>query len=104
MADLSDVDRAALAAGAEELIKLKETKGWQILMHVLERDRLEALEMLAKVEPTDIEKIRALQNQVHRFYWFATTIEDVIQEGLDVEPEEPELEDAAEMPPGTAEE
>ena len=71
-----------VVAAAEDLIALKETKGWKILMHQLSEDAAQATEALVYVDATNITEIESLQREVKRLNWFRETIELLIDSGL----------------------
>ena len=75
----------------EDLIKLKEMPGWGILQERLKSQVKQALVELVDTDATDVKKITSLQNEVKRYYWFAGTIEQLIQQGLDIERRDEEV-------------
>src|SRR3990167_8084133 len=76
-----DIDALALAC-AEELIKLKDSQGWKILMLQLGKDAQEARAALVDANADDPPAIQRLQNLAQRYNWFHYTIEELIQTGL----------------------
>ncbi len=75
-----EADFAAVAA-MDELLVLKESKGWQILMFRLKAEHDEALHELADIDCDDNKAIKHVQDVVKRFRWFEETIDEMIAQG-----------------------
>ncbi len=71
-----------VVAAAEDLIALKETKGWKTLMVQLSRDAAQATEALVYVDASNVNEIESLQREVKRLNWFRETIDMLIDSGL----------------------
>ena len=72
----------ALLAASNELIKMRQSKGWEILMYQLALEVEGAKDDLVKVDPHDAKGIMNLQNIVERLYWFEQTSDELIRQGL----------------------
>ncbi len=75
----------ALQAAAEELMRLKDSAGWKILMLQLEADADHARRQLGECDPFDTKQIMRLQNTIARLNWFADTLEILIHQGVETE-------------------
>lgn len=83
---LSEVSDEAKRVWANELLRLKETSGWKILMVALSEEAEQAKEELAlDVDAKDADKIECLQREVKRLIWFRETIDLLIIQGLGTE-------------------
>jgi len=82
-----------MAEAGEELIRLKESKGWAMLMVQLNREREDATEELCRIDPTDTKGIMKLQNAVYRLNWIEETITEMIHQAMEEEEEPLEEED-----------
>ena len=69
----------------EELIKLRDHRGYKFLMVRLAAERDVAYVKLASCDATDVSEVMKLQNAVHRLDWFEATVDEMIEEGLQTE-------------------
>jgi len=74
-----------MIAAAEELIKLKESKGWALLKVQLERERDNAILALCLADPADAKEIMKCQNAVYRLNWIEETVTEMIHQALEEE-------------------
>jgi len=88
-----EVTAQTLIAAGEELLKLKESKGWAMLVVQLEREREDAKDALCHIDPTDTKEIMKHQNAVYRLNWIEETITEMIHQAMEVEEETLEEED-----------
>lgn len=72
----------ALLAASNELIKMRQSAGWELLMYRLAQEAENAKDDLVKADPFDDNHIMKLQNVVERLLWFEETSEELIRQGL----------------------
>lgn len=82
---MAEPETEALRAAAEELLKLKNSTGWKILMMQLEADAEQAKNELIDINAADVTAIEHCQRQVKRLRWFGETLDILIGQGFETE-------------------
>lgn len=82
---MSSVDQDAVSDAITELDKMINSKGWMLLVAQFRKDARTALMKLAKVDPTDLTKILALQSDVKMYSTLVDRPYELIQSGLSEE-------------------
>ncbi len=80
-----ETEAEALRAAAEELLKLKDSTGWKILMMQLEADAEQAKDELVDIQAADVPAIEICQRRVKRLRWFGETLDILIGQGFETE-------------------
>lgn len=74
-------DHIAAAEIGEEAKKFMESELGQVILGMAKQDALLAMEALAEVDPTSVEKIRVLQNTVYLSNTFEQWLKELISKG-----------------------
>ena len=85
MPETPDTEVEILRAAAEELLKLKNSTGWQILMRQLGADAEQARDEFVDIDAADVPAIERCQRQVKRLRWFGETLDILIGQGFETE-------------------
>lgn len=85
--------RDKMLAWAEQLLSMRKTAGWQILMLELRERRDAALAQLIDVDAKDADAVWKLQREIQAYVYFSNTPERLIREGLEPEDAEEALEE-----------
>lgn len=78
----------AMIEAAERLLELRSHPGFIVLMRHLRGVSEEALQEFLDADPADLVdpvKVLALQNRANRYYLCATSVEELIREGIAIE-------------------
>jgi len=73
----------AMIAALEALIKMSQSEGWAILMVRLKAEAMEAKDEFVDVDPNNPREVAAAQDKIKRLEWFLSSVEELIQQGLD---------------------
>ena len=85
MAGEPETEAEVLRAAAEELLKLKNSTGWAILMAQLAADAEQAKDELVDTAAADTEAVEHCQRRVKRLRWFDETLDILINQGFETE-------------------
>lgn len=93
MPDDEKASREKMLAWAEDLLAMRKTAGWQILMLELRERRAIALKQLIEVDAKDSDAVWVLQREIQAYDYYSKTPERLIREGLEPEDAEAALEE-----------
>ena len=89
-----ETEAEVLRAAAEELLKLKDSTGWKILMAQIATDAEQARDEFETVDAGNQVEVERCQRQVARYRYYAETIDILISQGFETEDmEDQEVED-----------